>query len=261
MSTIKRRINSTGRKRIPKERIKVSLTTTDPDEPLRASVALDLAGLGFPLQATVVVDAYHRSTSMRFECGTVGDLKIPSALTLSELGNDGGVLFRVKVIDKEALTGRLLGAAERIRADEANEVDGRRSILPVIERNIGGEVWRLDIDEGGPQLILNNRVPGISTRLLSNPMARGLLLPAAFRLVLLRLIDEAMEDDPDETDWKVEWIRFTQSRLGLPEDLASLPQDDDGKAEWIDNAVSVFCEKLDFLTLINTTSLAEPGHG
>ena len=65
MSTIRKRINSTGRKRIPRDRISVTLLPVKPDEPLRAVATVRLDGLGFPESATVVLEAYQRSTAMR----------------------------------------------------------------------------------------------------------------------------------------------------------------------------------------------------
>jgi len=259
MTAVKRRVNSTGRKRIPLERVKIRLFKTEPGQPLRVSVALQLSGLGFPASAVVAIDAYHKSTSMRFDCGTVDHLVIPPVLELTEISNRGAILFRVKVIDRELVPGRLLGAAERIRPKEANEEDGKRSILPIVERDIGAEVWKIEFpDGGGPQLILNNRVPGISARLLASPLARGLLLPAAFRLVLQAIVAEpSVNDDPEELDWKEDWVQFMQNRLGFPESLDALPKSDEDKSEWVDDVVRAFCEKQDFLTPINLSFAEE----
>jgi hypothetical protein len=260
MSSVKRRINSTGRKRIPRDRIDIRLVSSKSGEVLSGKATARLDGLGLPPSAGVVIDAYYRSTGMRFECGTVGDLRIPALLVLDEIDQSGAVLFRVKVFDRDASPGKLLGAAERISPREADDLDGKRSIFPIIQRDLGPEVWRVEFaDDTGPRLILNSQVPGITHRILGDSLAQGLLLPEALRIVLKKLADDPATEDTDEPDWKEEWIEFAQTKLGLEEDLATLSlMSQDDKDEWINQAVSIFCEQAAFVT--NIKAMKEGDH-
>src|SRR5262249_34078076 len=102
MPAAKRRINSTGRKRIMREKVDIRLEPPTPDKPLSAAATLNLDGLGFPSDAAVVLEAYQRSLGMRFDCGTIGAISVPKILHLNEIDRSGTVLFRLKVIDTDA---------------------------------------------------------------------------------------------------------------------------------------------------------------
>jgi hypothetical protein len=162
MSSAKRRINSTGRKKISQDKIDLRILAVAPGEPLRAKIGINLESLGLPLSAALSVEAYHRSTAMRFDCGTVGAKKIPETLSLNELDQAGGVLFRIKVVDQEDQPGKILASADRVRPSiEGDNVD-RKSIFPVKYRDLGQEVWQVDIDDdAGPFLLLNSKIPAL----------------------------------------------------------------------------------------------------
>ncbi|MCD9109963.1 hypothetical protein [Bradyrhizobium japonicum] len=248
MSSAKRRINSTGRKRIPQDKIDLRILTTVHGEPLKAKLAIDLDALGLPPTAALSVEAYHRSSAMRFDCGTVGSKRIPEVLTLNEIDQSGGVLFRIKVIDQESDKGKILASADRVRPSVDGEHIGRRSIFPVEYRDLGQEIWRVEIDDdAGPSMLLNSKVPGLMTRIHDNPLVAGALLPAAFRIVLLYLAyNPAEEDEGDGTGWKAEWKRFCVEGLNLEDDPDDL-EDDEARDAWVDQAVSKYCESRAFV--------------
>jgi hypothetical protein len=70
MNSAKRRINSTGRRRIPQDKIDLRILPSIAGESLRAKLDIDVASLDLPPSAAISVEAYHRSSAMRFECGT-----------------------------------------------------------------------------------------------------------------------------------------------------------------------------------------------
>ena len=111
----KRRINSTGRKRIRRENIDIRMLPAQPGEVLRASAKIDLSSYKFPAEALLAIEAYHRSSGMRFDCGTIGNQSIPQLLVLDQVDQSGSVLFRVKITDSDGERGLLLGSAERIQ--------------------------------------------------------------------------------------------------------------------------------------------------
>ena len=253
MSSAKRRINSTGRKRIGRECIEINLLDCLPHEPLMATVSLDLSTQGFPGDSLVAIEAYHRSSSMRFDCGTIDDLRVPDILILNNIDRSGAVLFRLKVINNNAELGKLLGSAERLRPKSQGISEGRRSLFPIEYRDMGGELWRVEIAYGDrPTLLVNTRIPGFNYKLQENPMMQGLLLPAALRFVLQELVSsDGTGENDDERGWKDEWFEYCNTELGREHDPRDF-RDDDQKKDWIDETVLRFCENLSFVDRIRS---------
>lgn len=251
MSGTKKRINSTGRKRIGRECIDISILESAPNEPLKAKIALNLKDGEFPDTASVALEAYHRSSGMRFDCGTVSALSIPDVLVLSEVDRSGSVLFRLKVVDNESEPGRILGSAERLKPKSEDDSEGRRSIFPILYRDLRNDVWKVEIEQGDvPKLIINKRIPGFSHRLLESPMMQGLLLPSALRYVLKELVrtSETGEED-EESSWKDEWLEYCRNELGMETDPREI-HEDSLKEDWIDDALQRFCENQSFIDRI-----------
>jgi hypothetical protein len=260
MSSAKRRINSTGRKKISQDKIDLRLLAVVPGEPMRAKLSLDLDSLGLPASASVSVEAYHRSTAMRFDCGTIGSKKIPETLILNDLDQAGGILFRVKIVDCEAHQGKILASADRVRPSIEGEHIGRRSIFPVEYRDLGQEVWRVVIDDdAGPSLLLNSRIPTLMHRLHENPLVAGAILPAAFRIVLLHIASNPSEDDEDGVGWKADWKRFCSEGLNVDDEPDEL-EDDDARDQWVADAVRRYCETRTFVERARQMT-PEPIHG
>lgn len=247
MATAKRHINFTGRKRIPQDAVEINLLETPPGSPPRATAKIELAKMGFPASAGVVVEAYRSSSLMRFNCGTVGNLKIPTPLVLDEIDAGGNIQFRLKVTDSESVVGRLIAVASRIQPKSDAGGEGRRSLLPIHWTDtLGPEIWGVEVDDDQPPALqLNLRATGLDDRILTDPLLRGAIMPAAFRIVLTRLMTFLPVDEEDETDWKNDWLRFCSEELGIKDDPADL--DGEGRAEWVDNAVRTFARRAEFL--------------
>jgi hypothetical protein len=191
---------------------------------------------------------------MRFECGTVANLKIPPLLHLNEIDSGGSILFRLKVIDADAGTGRILGSADRLRPASSDDHEARRSIFPISERVLGDEVWRVDVDDAGPVLLLNSRIPGFKHRILENPLMLGAIIPAAFRIVLERLAADPTPDDNDDNDWRALWLRYLKEKFAIDEELSALNSDE--RREWIEATVRTFCQTHEFVQNIRAMSEA-----
>jgi hypothetical protein len=247
MNSAKRRINSTGRKKISQDKIDLRILAAIPGEPIRAKLGLDLESLGLPASASVSVEAYHHSTAMRFDCGTVGAKKIPEILSLNDLDRAGGVLFRIKIVDREVQQGKILASADRVRPVVEGDDIGRKSIFPVEHCDLGQEIWRVDIDDDtGPLLLLNSKIPALMHRIHDNPLVAGTLLPAAFRVVLLHIARHPSEDDEDGNGWKTDWKRFCTEGLGVEDELEDM-EDDDEREQWVADAVRRYCETKAFV--------------
>lgn len=246
MTKAKRRINSTGRKKIRRDQVDIRLLEAQAGEPLRAKATLSLDEHNFPPASVVSIEAYHRSSGMRFDCGTVGALKIPPLLVLDEVDRSGTVLFRIKVTDADCDVGKLLGSAERIQPTSEETEDGKKTLFPVIYRDLGQQIWKVEILPGStPKLILNCAIPSISNKLHKNPLLQAMLFPAALRIVLEELTNSENDGDDDEPGWKADWLQFCKENLGVPDDPTG--PDDEGKSEWVERALKSFCGMYRFL--------------
>jgi hypothetical protein len=247
MSSAKRRINSTGRKRINQDNVELFLLAPIDGEPLKARLNLKLQNLELPPEAAILVEAYQRSSSMRFDCGTVQDKKIPELLSLNEIDRTGSVLFRVKIVDRDDQLGKILASADRLRPTSEADNTGRKSIFPVEYRDLAQEIWRVEIDDdAGPLLILNSRIPAITHRIHENPLLAGAILPAAFRMVLEYLAGKTAEEEGEGPGWKSEWLKFCNDGLGVSEHPDDLQEVEEREA-WVKDTVHRFCAERSFV--------------
>lgn len=243
-----RRINSTGRRRISRKHIKIEMLPSAPGEPLKVKAALALESYGFPASSLVVIEAYHRSSGMRFDCGTIDMLSVPDPLVLTDVDRSGSALFRLKVIDDQEERGKLLGSAERIEAEREAKGEDVRRIFPVYYRDLGHDVWKVEIEPSiRPILIINKRIPGFLPRVLENPLTMGIFLSGAFRFVLQEFIRETgPEEDGEGLGWKEDWLEYCKAELGAVDDPREYG-DEEGKKNWIDDMVNRFCESKAFI--------------
>jgi hypothetical protein len=255
MASAKRRINSTNRKRVGQEAVDIRLLETPPGSPQRATATLKLEEFGFSPAAIVVIEAYRSSSLMRFECGTIGNLKVPPVMVLDEIDEGGNIQFRVKIVDNGGVVGRLLGSASRIRPLSNEDKNGRRSLLPIRwSRTLGQELWRVTVDdEEPPALVLNVLATGLDNRILADPMLRAAIMPAAFRLVLEKLIVLTPPEDDDDADWKNDWLKFCAEELGIDRtDIYEIGMDE--KRKWVSQAVEEFSSRAGFVDQIRNKS-------
>jgi hypothetical protein len=257
MISVQRRVNSTDRAHITRDRVNIILDPpADGASFPCASATIDLSGFDFPPNADVALEAYYRSSSMRFGCGKMENLDVPGRMELSEIDQGGAIQFRLLVTAPE--TGQILGSAEGLRPAKSGESPDRQPLLILRETNLGAELWRIDVDPRvGPVLSVNNTVPGLAAQIRSIPLLQGLVLPHAFRMILQELSAEGEEEGDDL--WGDDWRKFLRE-LGL----STEPEDDDPDSvyDWVQSAVAAFCELKDFVSRIRVeSSTGEGGHG
>ena len=235
-----RRINYTGRRRIPREAIRIAIYRNGDDEEFEAVVRC--AGLDLPDTARVFVEAYHKSDWMRFDYGTVGQPRVPADRRLSAFYQGARILFRVKVVSVGTDRGRILAEADRIVPLAPDSDRDRDPLLPVrVVGGMGDRIWRVTWS-GGPVLELNRDEPQIKHLLTAESRFKWLILPEVLRAVLVRvLLEEQDEDDESGENAGKRWVEFGQALYAEP------PKAGDRDVElienWADEVVAAFCRR------------------
>jgi hypothetical protein len=232
------RLNFTGRRRIAQDHVKISVASENEQHTFSARVNLE--SYGFPETAAVIVEAYRQLELARYEFGTVTRPIPPPNTRLTEFGTLDGVRFRLKVISIDEPHGRLLGVADRISpTNEALDRTRRIPLITVKGHDLGREIWKVDFSDE-PILLVNYRLANKHS-LARSPVFQSLVLPEVLRAILTRvLLIEQYRYFEDDDDWAARWLRFAASFPGVGE----VPEDEDSELdnEWIDAAVSAFCQ-------------------
>ena len=233
-----RKLNYTGRRRIEHTDVSVTL---DPLGPGRHSFSADLrlASYKLPKRARIFVEAYKNVNRMRFDFGTIGAPSHPPAwqLELTEFAGTNNMLFRVKVVDFDAELGKLLAEADQIRPRLADDTGAEREpLLHVRKDDLGERLWRVEIQDGDSELmpcvVINAKLEKASFTQSSE--FRALVLPSVIEQVLHAL---PLPGECEPETWAARWWSFL-GRLG-----AGIPESNETRAEWIDDAVDRFCRK------------------
>ncbi len=231
------RLNFTGRRRISKQHVTISVTGIGGIETFNAE--FELGGYGFPVSAAVIVEAFRQLELVRFEFGSVGNISPPASCRLSEFGTLAGLKFRVKVVSTEKPRGRLLAVCDRITPQNAEQQSlSRVPLLAVRAQDLGREVWRLDFADE-PMLLVNPRVVA-KKQLVQSVEFQSLVLPEILRSILNRiLLVEQIRVPDDSDDWTSRWLKFAESMpgVGTVPDVA----DPESDLDWIDAAIGSFC--------------------
>ncbi|MBL7701089.1 MAG: hypothetical protein JNM14_02470 [Ferruginibacter sp.] len=242
-----RRFNYTDRIKIPRNRIDVALFKDNEGKYFRAKI--DLAGLKFPATARVFVEPNYKSVYQRFDFGTVGDLKEPASTRLTELPETELVNFDISVVDESEKVGLLLGKARGIPVSTNDLPNDRIPLLYVNPVDLKDQFWKLTFDsseDNRPVLEINNRIPELYEMAKNDFKFISLVYPAAFRIVLTRIVEED-DFDFEEDHWISQWLKFIDSVLGIkyfPEtdnESGSLTPEQE---EWIDDCVNAYCKKF-----------------
>ena len=243
-----RRFNFTGRQRITRDMysFRVQKPSSGHAGGFEAELS-ELRKLGVPSESRVFVEAYARQSSVRFDFGTVGNLVPPESNLLDEIDEGEVPQFRILVVDVVRTPGRLLAYAEQIRPTEEGEDESRKPLLPLYTRDIGEQMWKVQVDsDAQPALVINSRVPQLRTLLDSDPILRGVIFPAAMREVLRVVLQEDMDA---EQDWVRDWRRFAETLVG--EELSD-GESEDSNASRIEDIVEAFCERETWVALVGS---------
>lgn len=238
-----RRLNYTGRRKIPRSSVTVRLIRTAGN--LYAfSIDVDLAGCGFPAQLSVFVEAYNATSYMRFDFGAAGEIHSPVDTRLTEITASAMPKFRLKIVERAEQCGRLLGVVDKLIPLQPDEdVVQKQSLLAVDYRDLEDQIWRLDLTDW-PVLELNNRIDGIGEIAYSNHEFLGLVYPEVVRRILREIVLEQEITDPnfDDSEWTTLWLRYVCNFPGVEAPPEGRSEEARARQiEWIERAVAAFC--------------------
>ena len=236
-SKIIHRSNIPGLKSIDANRIDVFLDYA-PDKTIKAFHVerVDLSGLDLPENASVVLFCETSLEENVHPLGSVSKFS-PVRGDLSQYNLKFSPLFRVIVfMDSDP---KLLASSDNLRAKNLDENSGSLSLLHVrVASNLGNRLWKLEIGDRWPELIVNNN-PEINlvNKIQDNMLIRGLILPEAISQILKYIIKKPDSD----REWVKHWQTFV-STYGI--DLEDAPEDEDEIEEFVDNIVMKWCDDL-----------------
>ena len=237
---MKRRLNYTNRQKI--ERKRISLKKIDDEEIPAIDVAIDFTNMNLPINAAVYIEAYHGAYYARFPFGTVGAFKKPQDTNLVSLGDIDNLHFRVKIVDESSKHGLILAEASGLVLEGC---ESTKSILPIQCIALGNEVWRINCADG-PILQLNNRIPHIMDKAISDYKFFFYIYPAVIREILTKIIlVYGLSDEEDPENWERDWLVFANRFGGIQPSCISKNASDfdpDEIIQWIDRIVAGFCQ-------------------
>lgn len=245
------RVNLTGRSRIREKDVKARLHISP--EGCRAYLYLtaDLAEYEFPDTVEVIAEVYVRSRMIRVPVHYDGEMAALNGVELENLPSPDSVLLRLKVIERNGETAPILrGLARAIRPDVGDDSGetGTRSLLPVESEDLGGELWRLYVDERhGPTLQIDESLN--VWEVARDPVFMATAYPALLRQVLIQIVilDEVTTPDgAGADDWRTDWLAFA---VDVNPEAANgkMPSLTEGKEEaweWIDRTASAMAVRL-----------------
>jgi hypothetical protein len=203
----------------------------------------------FNPESKLVIEAYYRTTYMRFEYGTIGTIKVPPQRYLTAFSDPNLVRFRVKVINQNGMIEGLANLVKPDSDDDKNEKH-KESILDVANRNLDGAIWEMEFDDDLNPIIL---IDSDLDKLLLNydVELKASIVPHAFQQILTEIIffsEEGFDFSTEELDhdWRSRWCLFCESlnrKLSFEEISA---MDDEDKQKWINETVRCFSRRMGY---------------
>lgn len=232
-----KRLNFTNRSKLTREQANVLV---HPGQPATFEAVLNLSHLPESAgTARVFVEAYHRTTRMRFPFGTVASPAPPPLheLRLTEFPDWKDVSFRVKVTDVTDSPGRIIAWANNIHPKGPDD-DKQNDLVRWKDADLGGRLWDIEFDEKGPVVLVEKTVGHATVG------QDGRFIAVAYPEILRRSLGEALlvekttGDDPEH--WFTAWNKgYLTEKLGLPT-VPPDANDIEQRRDWIEQAVAAF---------------------
>jgi len=241
-----RRFNYTGRRKLSQSCASVHLFQNK-DAPSEFQAELKLDNQSLPLKAKVYLEAYYRSSMMRFDFGTVAQVHqfANERYTLTDIQNSIA-FFRVKIVDETSDIGRIIAVIDRIKPSFPQESDASKfSLLYVQYVDLGHQIWRVDISDNHamPVLQVNSELTldSVQEFIRNHPAFLSLVYPAAVREILNHILLSGELPEEQDESWQIQWLQFATSIKGERKITDFYLMQSDDRQIWIEEAVEAFC--------------------
>jgi len=238
------RINFTQRSRLTREQANITIHPDGEDRPASFEARLNLSDLREAAgDARVFVEAYHQTTRMRFDFGTVAAITAPTApeLRLAEFPDWKDVRFRVKVTDVDGTPGKLIAWADRIKPQGPDDQD-EPDLVRFLDAELFGLLWDLDFDEQGPVVRIEKKHNAQDVG--RDPVFQSAVFPEVMRRTLEYAFIEEQVPYPNPGHWSTLWVDgFIKAKLGLKSPPATDGSEEADVRRWIRGAVETFARQ------------------
>lgn len=240
----------TGRRKINRGDIKINARPRG--EHAEFSAELSLARYRLPDDSRVFVEAYTNVAMQRFDFGTKEQPYARESTELTQFEASDRPQFRIKVVGNDEAGAQLLAGIEHLRADWGDEEGGKSWLQVVPKRNaeMMGELWRVERPYGPDWQLWVNRDAGQLYNQVNghDALVCGLIMPAAFRMVLERDISES----GGHADTDTPWMRQATRLAGRAFPVSNDGDDGDGQGldvrQWVTEAATAFAREQMFST-------------
>ncbi len=239
---MQRTFNYTGRRKIEASELQIDYQIDEQGMPF-FDVSFNLDKDHLADHCSIYIEAYNRNTLQRFCFGTVGAIQNPEDRRLSEIDLSGPTLFRAHIVDGTEHVGRLVASANRLKPQSDDDEDRRSSLFVLRARPLGEQTWKVEFETGGkPELVINSRIPSPFEQLKTNALFQSLILPAAFRQILMFYILDENEEDEIVQDW----LNFAESIF------EERPEGGDASSlmNWVDDVVDRFSDSFSLCSML-----------
>ena len=242
--------NPTGLIELDKKRLDIQVDTSGGHLAF-SLVRLDIADLGLPREALVIVIARKGNTEERVELGALPSWN-KGFHTLLALGEDGSLVFRVLL----ALPGspKLIAAAEHIRPTGHGDSESFIGLEPAELEELP---WEIEVheQEGRATIRFNKDIFQSSAEAESNAFFMNLILPEAIRAMARSVAKGPGMLAQDEWAPFKTWLAV-HGVIDEPDDDSS----PDEQEQWCRQVAHAFCQRFAFTTKLKELRLKDQGN-
>lgn len=194
--------NYTNRIEIPNDLIRIDDASTQAQNQLIVR-SIDLSAYEFPEDALILLSAQRYYMYQRFDLGHPAEpaTGTPVKLDFFESAGLADVTFRLLIVNAND---KILGSSRPFKIPAVG-----RQVTPLLDmqvRDIGQEVWQLELDEeSGPLLVVNSRIQD-PQGVVDNPLFITYVLPMLVKQIAMWIMSTEIDDDPNSVPGK--WIRY-----------------------------------------------------
>lgn len=250
-----RKFNYTGRKKINKSNISITLSENGRFKQFDAEINLDY--LDLPGNASVYVEPYYHFSFMRFHCGTVENFATPNETLITEIPFSDIIYFRIKVVDEAVNQGQLLAFADKIKPILPEDGDIKhKSLLPVnFSVPLKHQTHRIVFTDDAPILEVSKNINNPKEVLKSKEFI-SLVFPSLVKEIATKLATDFTEYIDTDDHWTSDWYKYFTNVLKADQ-IPLEEKNDEEITEWVNSIVDKFCQKNRIINLFNSSSLAK----